>query len=87
MPRMTTGTPRPVGMRAELREWYFDDDGYIWYGLIYGDTKDTFRDGQAFGIRASQVLEVNKMTDITIIHLKSGERFFMLNSTELKRAT
>jgi hypothetical protein len=81
---MTT-TTRPHGMRAELRDWWFDDNQLCWRGDVYGDEEGMFNDGQPFDILSREVLEVRRHLDMQVIEMISGDLWFMLDVNELKR--
>ena len=75
---------RPVGMRLEFRDWYYNSDRLRYEGLVYNDINDFFRDGVRTFIYPRDLKEVRPMTDVTIFEFKDGERWFALVSTRLE---
>lgn len=68
-----------------MRNWYFNDELNMWFGEIFEDEEKIFPDGFLLGIRSRIVKEVNICKEVSIMTLKSGEKFFMVNSRKFKR--
>lgn len=83
---MPTTTARPSGMRAELRDWYFDDEQYAWHGYVFEDVNEVFRDGQPIKIPSRNVKEIVQYSgEVQILETHGGDRFYMLEANALKR--
>lgn len=74
-------TTRPVGMRAELRDWYYSTGTRRYVGLVYEDVHDFILDGTFIAIYAKDLKEVRPMKDVTIFEFKNGERWYALAAT------
>jgi hypothetical protein len=76
-------TTRPSGMRAELREWCYDEERLCWEGEIHDDVTESFRDGQPVRFPASSVREVVEYKDYDVLVTHNGGHYFMSHSTRL----
>jgi hypothetical protein len=72
-------------MRAELREWFYDDERKAWEGQVYGDLEEVFDNGQPMRFSPQAVKEVIEYLKYDVLVTKGNERYFMMHSTRLNK--
>jgi hypothetical protein len=73
-----------ASQRAELRNWFYDDERLAWRGDIYDDALKLFNDGTPYSIHSMMVKEVREYSEIFVLETKDNLLFTLFKDKEGK---